>query len=65
MKSDDVVCGCNSVEVQDVLDYIKKNQNSTIDDTLENLKIGTRCGCCLNVGCKRIDIHYSEILNTK
>ena len=64
MKNDDIVCECNSVEVADVLEYMKHpvNANKPLADILDDLDIGTRCGCCEETDCHRIDVHFSEII---
>lgn len=64
MQNSDIVCDCNSVEVQDVLEYMKKTDRNgkSLEEILEDLKIGTRCECCVNEDCSRIDVHYSELI---
>jgi hypothetical protein len=47
--------------VLEVLEHIKKNQKMTGIERLKSLKIGTKCGDCLDTKCKKIDIHYSLI----
>lgn len=67
MKNSDVVCECNDVVVEDVLDYLKDpaNSNKSLETKLEELDIGTVCEKCLESDCDIIDIHYSKILNVK
>lgn len=62
MKDNDIVCDCNSVEVKDVIDFISNNDGYTDEQIAEKLDIGTRCTCCLEVDCPRIDISLAEIL---
>ena len=45
MKNTDIVCDCNDVTVQEVLDYLKDPANSgkSTETKLEELDIGTAC----------------------
>lgn len=63
MKNEDIVCDCNAVTVEDVMNYIKKNPNVKLSkESVKKLRIGTRCQQCLVENCTRIDVHFSEVI---
>lgn len=66
MKNEDIVCDCNLVTVEDVMNFIKKNPTFTLTtDSVKQLRIGTRCRQCLGENCTRIDVHFSEVSGKK
>lgn len=63
MKNNDIVCKCNNVKVSDVLDFVKKHQD-TKKEIFDYLRIGKNCGCCLNnPKCPKIDVKITDIIN--
>jgi NAD(P)H-nitrite reductase large subunit len=65
LKNSDIVCKCFSVTVSDVLDHIKLKPNLSPIDRLKDLKIGLKCGDCLNINSSKIDVHFSSIFSLK
>jgi len=66
MSDNDIVCDCNSVEVKDVINFLNNTDGNYTDEQIaEQLDIGTRCSCCLESDCPRIDISLEDILKNR
>ena len=62
---DAIVCRCNRVTEEDVIDYMVKHIGMGTVDLTElraDLKIGTRCRQCLKEDCQIIDKSYLEVI---
>ena len=59
---DKIVCACNRVTVEVVKEFLEKNPEADLEQSLVELNIGTRCKCCLRDECKRIEVSYKELI---
>lgn len=66
MNTDDIVCACNKVNVENVTAYLNDNPYPITSEEVQNLctslEIGTRCKRCLRTPCDIIDISITDVL---
>lgn len=47
-----IICFCNDINTQEIVDFIKKNSIKTVDELLsqEMMEIGNKCEACCEEG---------------
>lgn len=61
--SDVIVCRCINVTENDVSNYYNMNKHDFKPNAmLTDLRIGSRCSCCLNESCPIIDEYWEDTL---
>ncbi|MFT5661931.1 MAG: bacterioferritin-associated ferredoxin [Sulfurimonas sp.] len=64
VKLDTEICVCNSINVGELAECIKKNNLSTLDEVLENTDcpIGDKCESCQDEGFNNDGFNISMVL---
>lgn len=60
---DVIVCRCMNVSEADVIKYTEKHPKWSTKKVAIDLKIGSRCSCCIGEDCQITDKHFKEVLS--